>query len=114
MKKVVEINKNKEAIIAEYLMGGISYRTLGAKYQVDFRTLHGWVMRYQGRSMKKIKAKKVEARDESSLEELPTDVVMLQKELRKARLENKLLNSIIDIAGEQLKTDIRKKHGTKQ
>jgi len=41
-------------------------------------------------------------------------VKQLQEELRKAKLHNKLLNAIIDIAEEQLKIDIRKKSGTKQ
>jgi hypothetical protein len=47
-------------------------------------------------------------------EQLPTEVKLLQEELRKAKLHNKLLNAIIDIAEEQLKIDIRKKSGTKR
>ena len=46
--------------------------------------------------------------------DLRSDVKQLQEELRKAKLHNKLLNAIIDIAEEQLKIDIRKKSGTKQ
>ena len=52
--------------------------------------------------------------DDLPREELPTDVKQLQEELRKAKLHNKLLNAIIDIAEDQLKIDIRKKSGTKQ
>lgn len=47
-------------------------------------------------------------------DQLPTDVKQLQEELRKAKLHNKLLNAIIDIAEDQLNIDIRKKPGTKQ
>lgn len=105
--------EDHEAIIAEYLIGDTTYRKLGAKYGIDFRRIHSWVMKYQGKSVKKDKPKvKQEALLEN--EELPTDVKQLQKELRKAKLHNKLLNAIINIAEEQLKIDIRKKSGTKQ
>jgi hypothetical protein len=53
----------KEAIIAEYLVGESSYRKLGIKYGVDFRNVHSWVVKYQGRSPKrtmKLKQKKEE------------------------------------------------------
>ena len=45
-KKVVE----KEAIIAEYLTGNSSYRKIGIKHGIDFRLIHSWVMKYQGKS----------------------------------------------------------------
>jgi len=45
---------------------------------------------------------------------LPTDIKQLQHELRKARLENELLNAVIDIAEKELKVDIRKKSGSKR
>jgi len=48
------------------------------------------------------------------IEQLPSDVKILQEELRKAKLHNELLNAIIDIAEEQLKINIRKKSGTKR
>jgi hypothetical protein len=41
---------------------------------------------------------KVKVKDDLPLEELPTDVKLLQEGLRKAKLHNKLLNAIIDIA----------------
>jgi len=72
-----------------------------------------WVTKFQGKPVKRVKPK---SKPDESLPkgELPTDVKHLQEELRKAKLHNKLLNAIIDIAEEQLKIDIRKKSGTKQ
>lgn len=110
MEKI--IIEGREAIIAEYLTGDITYRKLGIKYGIDFRRIHSWVMKYQGKSVKKEKPKKQV--DHPEEEALPSDVKQLQKELRKAKLHNKLLNAMIDIAEEQLKIDIRKKSGTKQ
>lgn len=106
-KKAIE----KEAIIAEYLTGNLSYRKIGIKYGIDFRIVHSWVMKYQGK-VPKIKPKpKVQKLEEAPLS---NEVKQLQQELRKAQLHNKLLNAIIDIAEEQLKIDIRKKSGTKR
>ena len=56
MEKIVI--EGREAITAEYLTGGITYRKLGAKYGIDFRRIHSWVMKYQGKSIKKEKPKK--------------------------------------------------------
>lgn len=107
-KKVIE----KEAIIAEYLTGEISYRKLGEKYGIDFRLIHSWVTKFQGKPMRKKPIKKLIPQAQE--EQLPKDVKQLQAALRKAELHNKLLNAIIDIAEEQLKIDIRKKSGTKR
>ena len=113
MRKSDKSVQGQEAIIAEYLLGDTTYRKLGAKYGVDFRAIHHWVTRFQGKPVRKIKTK-IKLNDDLPKEELPTDVKQLQEELRKAKLHNKLLNAIIDIAEEQLKIDIRKKSGTKQ
>ena len=113
MRKSEKTVQEQEAIIAEYLLGDMTYRKLGAKHEVDFRVVHYWVSRFQGKPVKKAKPTN-KLNDDLPREELPTDVKQLQEELRKAKLHNKLLNAIIDIAEEQLKIDIRKKSGTKQ
>lgn len=99
----------KEAIVAEYLVGDTSYRELGLKHGIGYKTIHFWVMKYQGKQ--KLSVPKKVKEDEPLL---PTDIKQLQAELRKAQLHNKLLNAMIDIAEDQLKIDIRKKSGTKR
>lgn len=113
MKKTEKTHQEKEAIIAEYLLGGITYRKLEEKCGIDFRVIHSWVTKYQGKTLRKEKPNNLanQAKQEAPL---PTDVKQLQQELRKAQLHNKLLNAIIDIAEDQLKIDIRKKSGTKR
>lgn len=106
-KKTVE----KEAIIAEYLTGASSYRKLGIKYGIDFRIVHSWVMKYQGKNKKYTPKPKQQKVEETPLS---NEVKQLQRELRKAQLHNKLLNAMIDIAEQQLHIDIRKKSGTKR
>lgn len=105
--------QEQESIIAEYLLGDTTYRKLGSKHGIDFRVIHHWVTKFQGKGVKK-STSKIKPKDDFPTQDLPTDVKQLREELRKAKLHNKLLNAIIDIAEEQLKIDIRKKSGTKQ
>ena len=109
---------NKEAIIAEYLAGGISYRSLGEKYGIDFRIINYWVLKYQGKgrknASKKATAKPVSSKTDQTPAVHSAAVEQLQKELRAAKLHNTLLNAMIDTAEEQLKINIRKKSGTRQ
>lgn len=104
---------NKEAIIAEYLAGGITYRRLAEKHGIDFRTINYWVLSYQGTNsaIKKASSKSAPSKTE---EPLVVDVQKLQKELKRAKLQNELLNAMIDTAEEHLKISIRKKSGTRQ
>lgn len=113
MRNLEKTVQEKEAIIAEYLLGDTTYRKLAARHGVDFRVIHQWVTKFLGKEVKRVKQKSKSLED-TVREELPRrDVKHLQEELRKAKLHNKLLNAMIDIAEEQLKVDIRKKSGTK-
>ena len=112
MKKRTKTEQEKEAIIAEYLIGQTSYRELGKKHGIDFRAIHSWVTKFQGKPLRKSKLK--QSVESSKSVNIPTDVKQLQEELRKSKLHIELLNTIIDIAEDQLKIDIRKKSGTKR
>ena len=114
MRKSNKTIQEQEAIIAEYLTGELSFRKLGKKHGVDFRVIHCWLSQFQGEIVTKKKSKEKKQAEPSVHDNLPTDVKQLQEELRKAKLHNKLLNAMIDIAEEQLNIDIRKKSGTKQ
>ena len=115
MKSTFKSDHQKEAIVAEFLLGGSTYRDLGKKHKVNFTTLHSWVMSFKGKKSSKAKTSRSVAKGEPhDSPPLPTDVKVLQDELRKAKLHNELLNAIIDIAEVELKIDIRKKSGTKR
>jgi transposase-like protein len=105
---------NKEAIIAEYLAGGITYRQLGEKHGVDFRLINYWVLSYQGKKNKSKQESSKSAPLKEAGEPLPRELKQLQQELHKAKLQNTLLNTIIDLAEEELQISIRKKSGTRQ
>lgn len=101
----------REIVIAEYLTGGITYRRLGEKHGIDFRTINSWVMKYKGKERNR--NSKIVVKN-ATVENVPVDLVQLQKELSTALLHAKLLNAMIDIAEKELKIDIRKKSGTKR
>ena len=103
-------------IVAEYLAGGVTLRELGRRHGVNFRQVHRWVKAAEGaEGEEKAAIRRAERRlAGSSKDEMPTDVRELQKELEEARLYNRLLNAMIDIAEEELKVPIRKKSGAKQ
>jgi transposase-like protein len=103
---------DKEAIITEYLAGGITFRKLGQKHGIDYRTIHAWVSAYQGKPNPKHKVF-IEVKQDPD-NPLPEEVKQLQNELRKAQLHNKLLEAIIDIGQEKYGIDLRKKPGAKR
>ena len=82
MRKSDKTIQEQESIIAEYLLGDTTYRKLGAKHSVDFRAVHHWVTKFQGKEVKRSKPK-IKLNDDLPKEELPTDVKQLQEELPK-------------------------------
>lgn len=73
-------------------------------------------MEYQGRKptwREKMKRKR-EIETGMKEPELSNEVKLLQKELKKQQLHNKLLEEIISIANKETGTDWKKKLGTKQ
>lgn len=107
MTRTSKSPQEQEAIVADYLLGTATYRQLGEKYNVDFRIIHSWVMKFQGKDTKHKKPSPTPV--ENKVETSSPEVVALQEELR-----TELLNAIIDIAEKDLKVSIRKKFGTKQ
>jgi len=108
---------NKQEIINEYLLGKVGYRVLEKKYGVCRSAINRWVMDFQGRPRSKSRELKTVhlplMKQQNIQENLPEEVAVLQKELAKERLRNKLLTAIIDVAEQELKIPIRKKYGTK-
>ena len=59
-----------------------------------------------------IETKPLMGKNKKKLDKVPTPA--LQKALEEAELKIKALNTLIDVAEEQLKIDIRKKSGARQ
>ncbi len=105
----------RESAVAEYLAGGVSYRELERRYGVSSSTLNSWVKAYKsGKGPEREAIERVARELGSEREDLPREVLELRRELEEARLYNKLLNTMIDIAEDQMGIQIRKKRGAKQ
>ncbi len=109
-------NISKEAIVAEYLTGTISYRGLEAKYGIPSRSICDWVLDYQGRkpSWKEKKRRRLEIKGKFTEPELPKDIKLLQDALRKSHLKSELLEEMLKLSEGYTGVDLRKKFGAKR
>ena len=109
-------NISKEAIVAEYLTGSISYRGLESKYGIPSRTICDWVLDFQGRkpSWKDKKRRRLEKVGKTPEPELPKEAKLLQDALRKSQLKSELLEEILKLSEEYTGIDLRKKFGAKR
>jgi transposase-like protein len=104
----------REAIVAEYLAGGVTLRELEKKYGYNFAIIGRWVKNYKQLPQVLDLAEKLKKEQEVvEVKELPEDVRLLQDQLRMANLKNQLLEAMLDIGKEQYGLDLRKKSGTK-
>ena len=110
-----ERERKRDRVVKEYLKGDLTYREMEERYSVASSTIHRWVKESE-------KAKgpaegwgngEVRRALEVKESELSSDVRQLRRELEEARLCNKLLNAMIDIAEDQFEIPIRKKRGAK-
>lgn len=105
-------------MVAEYLRGGVTLRELERRHGVSFSTIHRWVKAYERAEGRNEEVGAGQQEVWRALVEkdarLTTDVRRLRRELEEARLHNKLLNAMIDIAEEQFEVPIRKKSGAKR
>ena len=108
------------AVCQELLSGTLSYSEAMRKYSIrSAQTIYRWVARYQSQYGSNLELMNPtnsapEPDNPLDLEELRVKNQQLQAALDLAQLENLALNTMIDIADEQLHTDIRKKSGAKQ
>ena len=102
--------KLAKMILEDRHEGGLSYRTLAAKYGISRTQIYRMVMPKQ---KKEKKAAVIKAAVTEELV-LPDDIKLLKEELRKARLKIELQDLMIDISSKELGIDLRKKHGTRQ
>ncbi len=102
----------KQRIIAEYLLGGVSTRKLANRHGYSHATVSRWVMAHQRNT--KNQPLKFSKKVLETKQEMLADVQELQEALRLSQLKVELLEAMIDISDEQFGTAIRKKAGTRQ
>ena len=118
----------KQQCITEYLTQGIGYRQLAAKYGVSRTTINKWVMIHQGihnlpltqkqvqynssaMNSSKEKSSEVALQNQAALQQ---KIALLEKQLQWEKLRADALDTMINIAEQQLEITIRKKSGNQQ
>lgn len=107
-------NLQKRTIVTAIEQGRMSIKEAQTAYGVKTdKTIREWLAQYKTEKVElcivkeSVMAKKTKPIDTA-------EILALQKTLEEAQLRIKALNTLIDVAEEQLKIDIRKKYGAKQ
>ncbi|HRH50223.1 MAG TPA: helix-turn-helix domain-containing protein [Panacibacter sp.] len=118
----------KTQAITEYLTKGTGYRKLAAKYGVSRTTINKWLMIHQGihnipptEKQQKYYLSGINSKPENiaatafkDQQDLIQKVALLEKQLAWEKLRADALDTMINIAEEQLQISIRKKPGSQQ
>ena len=118
----------KTQIIQEYLAGGTSYRKLSAKYGFSRDVINKWVLIHQGvhnippcEQQQKYYISSMNSsvkKDPDKLKQheqlLQQKIELLEKQLQYEKLRADALDTMINVAEQQLKISIRKKSATQQ
>jgi transposase len=107
-------NSFKRHVVAEYLQGDLSLAAIGRKYGLDRRQVHEWKTQYYGELVLSIKADSMTEQEQKDLEVLKAQYELLKRALEDEQMRTYALESLIDVAEQELKIDIRKKRGAKQ
>lgn len=107
--------RRKKEIVEEYNSGECSFRELEGRYGISSSTIHRWVKERRAGVEEVEREKLVETRWRIAEKSgVVAEIERLRRELAEERLRNDLLNTMIDIAEEQMGVDIRKKRGAKR
>ena len=113
-------NDLKRKIAKEYLDGNASYGILAEENGLRDKSVVKEFVKWYKRQLEKepdfdeiIEIKESEPMGKS-VAELEKEIKVLKTRLRHEQLRTELLETVIDLAEEQLNIDIRKKSGTKQ
>ena len=107
-------NLQKRTIVTAIEQGRLTVKEAKIVYNIKTeKIIRNWIFRHK---LEKVEIHPIDnppmAKDESPEKDLEKEA--LQKALKEAELKITALNTLIDVAEEQLKIDIRKKPGAKQ
>ena len=101
-------------LINEYLVSGESKEVFQAKRRLGHSVLSRWMLNFGiSEQTKPIQMPKTETKNYYE-QQLQDEINRLKKELEYEKLRSKAFETMISVAEEELKVDIRKKHGAKQ
>ena len=114
IKRKTFSNLQKRTIVTAIEQGRLTIKEAKTAYNIkNEKIIRNWIVQYKSEKVEIcIENTSPMAKDKPSSKDLEKEA--LQKALQEAELKIKALNTLIDVAEEQLKIDIRKKSGAKQ
>lgn len=107
-------NLQKRTIVAAIEQGRMSIKEARAAYGIkNEKSIRSWLLQYKGEKVELCTVTEPEMAKKSQPISA-AEAEALQKALEEAQMKIKALNTLIDVAEEQLKIDIRKKSGARQ
>lgn len=114
IKRKTYTNLQKRTIASAIDQGRMSIREAQVAYKIkNEKSIREWLQQYKAEKVE-ICIEKQEPMSKKKKADTPSQTAALQKALQEAELKIKALNTLIDVAEEQLKIDIRKKSGARQ
>jgi len=105
----------KRSVVNAVLRGIVSKEEARYKYGIKGKSaVLDWIRKFEGSKTSIMKAEKKFGKTGKSIEELEAENERLKQELELEQLRSRALNVMIDIAEDQFKIPIRKKHGARQ
>lgn len=107
-------NLQKRTIVSAIEQGRMTIKEAQIAYKISRdKVIRDWLLKFKDEKVE-LCALNPSVMAKKNKRVLPTDVDTLQQALEQAELKIKALNTLIDVAEEQLKISIRKKSGAKQ
>jgi transposase-like protein len=114
IKRKIYTNLQKRTIVSAVEQGRMSIEEAQVAYKIkNHKTIRGWMQQYKSEKVE-ICIETQPPMSKKKKGEVTSQTAALQKALQEAELKIKALNTLIDVAEEQLKIDIRKKSGARQ
>jgi len=103
-------------LVSEIELGYMTVKEASVRFNFDYKkfreVFRDWQLKYSSKIHLSLQA--MTAEELTEFNKLQERIKELEEQLEKAQIKNVLTETMIDIAEEQLKVDIRKKHGPKQ
>ncbi|HTE26431.1 helix-turn-helix domain-containing protein [Flavitalea sp.] len=114
VKRKKYTNLQKRTIVSALEQGRMSLKEAQVAYKIkSSKIIREWLRQYKSEKVEICIEKQVPMSKKKKVPATP-QTAALQKALQEAELKIKALNTLIDVAEEQLKIDIRKKSGARQ
>ena len=114
IKRKIYTNLQKRTIVSAIEQGRMSIEEAQVSYKIkNQKTIREWLQQYKSEKVEICIEKQVPMSKKKKAD-TTSQTAALQKALQEAELKIKALNTLIDVAEEQLKIDIRKKSGARQ